>query len=207
MAGSFQKVSQSLRNADLATLQIDPSYQIVIRQQWRTPLKQYAHNLIKARWPVIAVIRAITALLGLHAPQLRVTVDPSSLVPSGNPAIQAIDRINSKFGSKYMVLIGITPKHGDIFRPAVLDRVERITRKLALTPEVVQNNLMSLSAHRVRNIAGNAEGFDAQPLMGNVPTSVQGMKALKAAIDANPVYLNTIVSKDYRTAAILVELK
>lgn len=170
-------------------------------------MKQYAHNLIKARWLVIAAILAITALLGLHAPQLRVTVDPSSLVPSGNPAIQAIDRINSKFGSKYMVLIGITPKHGDIFQAAVLDRVERITRKLALTPEVVQNNLMSLSAHRVRNIAGNAEGFDAQPLMDNVPTSVQGMKALKAAIEANPVYLNTVVSKDYKTAAILVELK
>jgi predicted RND superfamily exporter protein len=170
-------------------------------------LKTYAQWLMKVRWWVIAIVAAVTAFLGLHSPQLKVTVDPSALVPSDNPAIQAIDRINSKFGSKYMVLIGITPKSGDIFQPAVLARVERITHKLTAAPEVVQNNLMSLSARRVRNIAGNSEGFDAKPLMAQVPADAQGMAALREAIEQNPVYLNTVVSKDYKTAAILVELK
>jgi predicted RND superfamily exporter protein len=170
-------------------------------------LKKYAQFVIKVRWWIIAIVLAITALLGLHAPQLKVTVDPSSLVPNDNPSIQAIDNINKKFGSKYMVLIGITPKQGDIFQPAVLDRVQRITKKLGVVPEVVQANLMSLSARRVKNIAGNADGFDAKPLMDHVPGTPQEMAALKAAIEANPVYLSTVVSKDFKTAAILVELK
>ena len=170
-------------------------------------MKSYAQWLITVRWWVIGMILAMTALLGLFAPQLKVTVDPSSLVPSNNPAIEAIDRINQKFGSKYMVLIGITPKQGDIFQPAVLERVQRITSKLGAVPVVVQNNLMSLSAQRVKNIAGDADGFSAKPLMDAVPASAAGMGELKAAIAANPIYLGTIVSKDYKTAAILVELK
>ena len=170
-------------------------------------MRTYAQWLMRTRWWVIAVVLAITGGLGLFSPQLKVTVDPASLVPDDNPAIQAIDRINRKFGSKYMVVIGITPKQGDVFQPAVLERVERITRKLGTVPVVVQANMMSLSARRVRNIAGNAEGFDAKPLMAQVPHDAAGMADLKAALLANPVYLNTVVSKDFRTTAILVELK
>jgi uncharacterized protein len=170
-------------------------------------LDTYTHYLLRARGWVIAFVLAITAALGVFAPTLRVTVDPSSLVPSDSPAIQAIDRINSKFGSKYMLLIGITPKQGDIFQPEVLGRVDRITRQLESVPSVVQSNLMSLSAHRVRNILGTADGFNAKPLMEKVPTTAQEMAMLKAGVEMNPVYLGTIVSKDFRTAAILVELK
>jgi predicted RND superfamily exporter protein len=170
-------------------------------------LKRYAQWLMRARWGVIAAVIAVTVFLGLFAPPLKVTVDPSALVPDSNPSIQAIDRINKTFGSKYMVLIGITPKQGDIFQPEVLERVERMTRALAALPVVVQSNLMSLSSSRVRNIAGNAEGFDARPMMAEVPRDAAQMAALKEAIRKNPIYLDTVVSRDFRTAAILVELK
>ena len=170
-------------------------------------MKRYAQWLIRARWWVIALVLAVTAWLGLHAPQLKVTVDPSSLVSSDSPSIRAIDRITATFGSKYMMVVGITPRDGDIFQPAVLARVERITRKLASRPEVVQGNLLSLSAARVRNIQGHADGFDARPMMPQVPADEAGMAALKAALEANPAYLGTVVSADFKTAAILVELK
>lgn len=170
-------------------------------------MKRYAQWLVRARWGVIAAILAITAALGLFAPPLKVTVDPSSLVPNDNPSIQAINRIDKTFGSKYMIVIGITPKQGDIFQPAVLERVDRMTRKLAALPVVVQGNLMSLASGRVRNISGNSEGFDARPMMASVPRDPAQMAALKAAIQANPIYLDTIVSRDLRTTAILVELK
>lgn len=170
-------------------------------------MNRYTQWLMAMRWWVIVIVLAVTGTLGLFAPKLKVTVDPSALVPSNNPSIAAIDRINQKFGSKYMVLIGITPKRGDIFQPAVLERVQRITSKLDKEPVVVRSNLMSLSAERVKNIAGEADGFSARPLMASVPTSAAGMAALRQAVAANPIYLGTIVSRDYKTTAILVELK
>jgi hypothetical protein len=170
-------------------------------------MKRYAQWLIRARWWVIALVLAATAGLGLHAPQLKVTVDPSALVPADSPSIRAIDRITATFGSKYMMVVGITPKQGDIFQPAVLGRVERITQRLSALPQVVPGNLLSLSAARVRNIQGHADGFDARPMMAQVPADAAGMAALKAALASNPVYLGTVVSEDFRTAAILVELK
>lgn len=170
-------------------------------------MKSYAQWIIRHRRWVIGLVALVTVFFGLNAPAIHSTVDPAVLVPSNNAAIAEIERINRKFGSKYMMLIGITPKHGDAFQPAVLERVERMTQALAALPVVVKSNLLSLSARQAKNIEGNAEGFDVRPLMQRVPRTPAEVAALKAALHNNPVYRKVVVSEDQRTAAILVELK
>lgn len=170
-------------------------------------MNRYAHWLLRHRIRVIAVTLFITAVLGYFGSGLKVVIDPARLAPQGHPYIQATNRVEQMFGSKYLMLIGITPKQGDIFQPAVLQRVERLTRKLETTPGVVRATMISLAAHQAKAIKGSAEGFEARPLLGKMPLTDADKAALKAAIEANPVYMNTVVSSDFRTAAILVELK
>ncbi|MGH8008966.1 MAG: efflux RND transporter permease subunit, partial [Candidatus Binatia bacterium] len=52
-----------------------------------------------------------------------------------------------------------------------------------------------------------ADALDVRPLMETPPTTPAQIAALKAALEANPVYLNTVVSTDWRTAALVVEFK
>lgn len=167
----------------------------------------YSKWLMRNRWPVILVMLALSGVLGAFGAGLKVVIDPATLSPQGHPYIQATNRVEKTFGSKYLMLIGVTPRSGDLFQPAVLDRVKRMTDKLSQTPGVVKATLMSLAARQARNIAGNDEGFEARPLMDKVPATPEQMDALKAALAANPVYRDTVVSQDFRTASILVELK
>lgn len=167
----------------------------------------YAKWLIRNRWWVIAAALVVTSVLGAFGAGLQVVIDPANFAPQDHPYVQATNRIEKVFGSKYLMLIGVTPKSGDIFQPAVLERVKRMTEKLNQTPGVVRATMLSLAARKARNIQGNAEGFEAKPLMENVPATPEQMAALRAALVANPIYLNTVVSKDFRTAAILLELK
>ncbi len=167
----------------------------------------YAHWLLKHRTWVIALTLLLTGLLAAFASGLKVVIDPAALAPQGHPYIQATNRVEAVFGSKYLMLVGITPEQGDLFQPAVLERVQRITRRLEQTPGVVKSTLMSLAAPQAKAIREHAEGFEARPLMDALPVTPADIEAMKAALRANPVYLDTVVSRDFRTAAILLELE
>ncbi len=167
----------------------------------------YTQWLLRQRVWIIAATLIVTAVLGAFASRLKVVIDPATLAPQSHPYIKATNHVDQVFGSKYLMLIGVSAREGDVFQPAVLERVTRITRALEQTPGVVKSTLMSLAAPQAKAIGGSAEGFEARPLLEHMPVSKADKEALKAALRANPVYLDTVVSSDFTTAAILVELK
>lgn len=170
-------------------------------------MNRYARTLLANRRWVIAITLLITVILASFASTVKIVIDPAELAPQGHPLIKATNKVESVFGSKYLMLIGITPTDGDIFQPSVLGTVERITRKLETSEGIVQTTLLSLAARQAKGIMGTEEGFEAKPLLEGGNLDADAMAQLKSTLAANPIYLNTIVSADMRTAAILVELK
>lgn len=166
----------------------------------------YANFIIRYRVWVISLVLIVTALLGAFGAGLKIVIDPATLAPQGHPLIQATNHVEKVFGSKYLMIIGITPKAGDIYQPAVLNAVADITRELDATPGVVRSTLLSLASRQAKGIKGTEEGFEARALLGESGEPVD-YPALKQALKDNPVYQNAVVSGDGRTAAILVELK
>ncbi|MEE4138725.1 outer membrane lipoprotein-sorting protein [Pseudomonas viridiflava] len=166
----------------------------------------YANFIIRYRIWVISLVLVITAVLGAFGAGLKIVIDPATLAPQGHPLIQATNHVEKIFGSKYLMIIGITPKQGDIYQPSVLKAVADITRELDATPGVVRATLLSLASRQAKGIKGTDEGFEARALLGDSNDSVD-YEALKQTLKDNPVYQNAVVSADGRTAAILVELK
>lgn len=170
-------------------------------------MARYAAGLLRHRIAVIVITLLITAALGWVAAGIKVVIDPAALAPQGHPYVSATSRVEAAFGSKYLLIIGITPKQGDALQPAVLERVQRLTRELSLEPGVVRSTVMSLAARQAKAIQGGEGALQAQPLLPSTTLSVAQTEALKQALRDNPVYLDTVISGDMRTAAILVELK
>ena len=168
-------------------------------------MRRYAEGVVRFPWIVIGVTLLLTAILTVQVRNLRVVIDPNSNLPQQHPYVTTTAQIEKVFGWRHVVLIGITPKEGDVFRPDVLQKVQRITAALLETPGVVKGSLISLAARRAKNIKGTPDGMEVRPLMEIVPRTAKELDALRAAVKANPVYLNSIVSKDERTAAIVVE--
>ena len=170
-------------------------------------MRSYLEMVLRYRWLVIALTVVITGLAISQARNLRIIIDPNTMLPQSHPYVSTTLRAEKIFGSKYIVVIGVTPKTGDIYQPAVLGKIQRITAGLLQAPGVVKENLLSLSARRAKDIIGSTEGMEVGALMGTVPQTAEQLARLKQALHRNPAYLNSIVSKDERTATVIAEFK
>jgi predicted RND superfamily exporter protein len=170
-------------------------------------LRSYIEFIVKFRWIVIAVVAAATVFLHMKGSTLTVIIDPNNIVPRSHPFIATTLEVEKVFGSRYVEVIGITPKEGDIFQPKVLEKVQRITAKLRETPRIVKTNLLSISARRAKDIKGTTEGMEVKQMMSDVPVTPEQLAALKNALQRNTAYMNSIVSSDWKTTVILAEVR
>lgn len=170
-------------------------------------LRSYVETIVKFRWVVIALVAILTWYLHSKGGTLTVIIDPNNIVPKSHPYIATTLKVEEVFGSRYVAVIGITPKEGDVFQPHVLEKVQRITNKLRETPRVVKTNILSLSARRAKDIKGTAEGMEVKQMMSEVPVTPEELAALKDALQRNTAYLNSVVSTDWKTTVILAEVR
>ncbi len=170
-------------------------------------MRSYIGWILRYRWAIIALAIVITALAISQARNLRIVIDPNTMLPQSHPYVATTNEVEKVFGSKYIVVIGITPKNGDIYQPEVLGRVQRITSALLQTPGVVKGNLLSLSARRAKDIIGTKEGMQVSPMMRELPQDAGQYARLREALHRNPAYLDSIVSKDEQTAVVIAEFR
>jgi uncharacterized protein len=170
-------------------------------------MRSYIEFIVKFRWIVIALVAAATVFLSMRGSSLTVIIDPNSIVPRSHPFVATTLKVEEVFGSRYVAVIGITPKSGDIFQTKVLEKVQRITSALRETPRIVKTNLLSVSARRAKDIVGTADGMSVKQMMTEVPTTPEGMAELKKALQRNTAYMNSVVSNDWKTITILAEVR
>ena len=170
-------------------------------------LRRYIEFIVKFRWVVIAVIAAATVFLSMKGASLTLIIDPNNIVPKDHPFIATTLKVEEVFGSRYVAVIGITAKEGDVFQPKVLEKVQHITAKLREVPRIVKTNLLSVSARRSKDIRGTAEGMEVKQMMTDVPATPEQMAALKDALVRNTAYMNSVVSNDFKTTVILAEVR
>lgn len=170
-------------------------------------LRSYVEAIVRYRVSVVAILGLISVYLGVNLGNLRVEVDPDKNLPQGHPYIQAQNEIDDIFGGKNIAVIGIAPKQGDIFQPAVLKKVQKITDKLLLVPGIIRANVLSISANRAKDILGTEDGMVITPFMDWVPEKAEEMEELKQKLFRNPLFVNTIYSPDGSAAAILADFR
>ncbi len=168
-------------------------------------MERFANFVVAQRKLVLAATLLLTLVLGLQLRNLNVIVDADELLPRDHPFVEVTERVQAVFGNRYTVVIGISPKQGDVWQPAVLEKLLAVTDRLAATPGVTRANLQSLAAPRAKDIAGNADGLLVSRLLDHVPADVAGARAIRERLLANPAYRDVLVGRDERTAAIFVE--
>lgn len=172
-----------------------------------TLMRRWTEMVVRNRRWVLLAMLVITGVLISRMGQLRVEIDPNRFVPQSHPYVVTSDRVEKIFGSRYVLVIGITPEKGDIYSPAILAKVERITRKMREVPGVVKSNILSFSANKAKSITGTSDGMEVRPLMSGVPVSSEQMRELRRRVDSNPAYQDILVSTDRTSVAVLAEFK
>ena len=167
-------------------------------------MRRYVEGVLRYRFLVIVLALLVSGVLGFQIRNLHVIVDPNATLPQQHPFVAATREAERVFRLKHQVLIGVTPREGTVFTPQVLGKVQRITASLADLPGVEKGSVFSL-ARRAKNITGTEDGLEVLPLMDTVPQTEPGLEAVRRALRNNPVYVDAIISRDGRTAAILAD--
>ena len=170
-------------------------------------MRRYIEIIVNLRWYVLAGALAITALLVSQMGHLRVEIDPARFLPQSHPYVITSNRVEDLFGSRSVMVIGITATNGTIYDPRILAKVERITTKLRAVPNVVKADLLSFSVRKAKSITGSAQGMEVRPLMSSVPTTDAEMQALRQRVETNPAYRDILVSDDARSVAIVANFQ
>lgn len=170
-------------------------------------LRRYAGFV--TRHPVAIMLFAAIATVFLASRLMSLVIDMSqdTWVPQNHPYVTATRSIEHIFGGRNITIIGITARHGDIYQPAILAKIQRIQRGIENLPSAVRHNVVSLAAAKVKDIKGTADGMSVIPMMEQIPRTAAEMEALKRRVAESPFYANTLVSPDGKSAAIVADFR
>src|SRR4029450_13759126 len=164
-------------------------------------MSRFARRRAENPWIVLAGALALTVWLGIHAWQIRVESALDTVLPPGDAAVAYYDETVAAFGSDDLGVVGMLAP--DIFAPATLEKLDRVTKELGKLPGV--EHVYSLT--NLVDIAAAAPGVKLPNLVPNIPPSPEEVTALRAKLDATPFYRKNLVSGDYTGAAITVFFK
>jgi len=170
-------------------------------------METFVRTILAWRVVTILLILMASAFLLAQVKSLKIIMDSNDFLPQSHPYVVTTNKVEQLFGSRYVSIIAITPTSGDIFQPAIIEKVRHITEGVVKTPRVIKTHVLSLTARKAKDIQGAGMEVEARPFIGSNPPSQIQLDALREALLRNPVYQNTIVARDFKTTAVLVEYR
>lgn len=168
---------------------------------------KYIEKIIIWRFVVMFLTVLVTVFMVSQMRHLKVVIDPNQMLPQQHPYVIGTNLAEKIFGSNYVLVIGVSPKNGDIYQPQVIERIQAITEGLKNIPFVKQETLMSLAAKSAKGITGSEAGLEVKPLLQEGKSDETSIEKLKIAIGRNPIYNGVVISeaRDMATISIAVE--
>ncbi len=146
---------------------------------------------------------ATVAVLVAALPRFPPLAEAVQLVAADDPYV-ALDReITAEFGMQNPVVWIIAARQGTVWTPALLARVQALTRDVFTIPGVVALDVVSLASPNMRDLRVTEEAMEPVYLMAEVPRTQQATDALRRRVDGDPNYGGTLVSRDGRAAMVV----
>jgi uncharacterized protein len=163
--------------------------------------------IVRRKFWVIMLIALLTIFFGFQVRNLKIVIDPNTMLPKSHPNVVGTNIAESLFGSKHVVVIGVSASDGgSALRPEVLSVVSRMSAQLADIPGVKRHTLMSLSSDKAKSISGSETEMRVEPMLAS-PINAATAALLGKRISDNPIYQGTLVSTDGTVASISFAIK
>ncbi len=152
------------------------------------------------RHPIASLILPLLLLIPLLArlPHVQSMDNVDDIILEDHPDTTFYESIKDTFGDDEFFVIAFSIP--DLFTPHVLRSISDITTALEDIPEV--REVQSLA--NVDYIHGAEDYFEVRPFLETIPDDPEGLHLLRLQALENPLYVGNLVSKDARSAAIVV---
>jgi predicted RND superfamily exporter protein len=151
---------------------------------------------------VLVTLVAVQGIVDLRsgAPRLRVDPGVDRLLPEGDEARAFYEQARRLFGADESVLLVLEAE--DVFAPAPLTAIQRVTRRLQREPGVQR----VLSLANATSIEGRGDDIYVGPFFEAVPQDPAELERLRREVGSHPLYGGALVSPDSGATVILVFL-
>ena len=142
---------------------------------------------------------------GYFAYKLPINADSDSLILENDKDFKTYQFINKTYATQDFLMLAFNPKSGDIFSEDSLQILQQITQELNTMPQV-QSTLSILNAPLLKS----SPKLDLQEALEINPTLLSPLVDKDLAKEEflnHPFYSKNILSKDLKTAGIIVYLK
>ena len=148
--------------------------------------------------PIISIGLLVIITVGLCWKVNTLEIDSSAegLMVEGDPARDYYETIKEKFGDDNLTVVVL--QADDIFTMPALRVIGNMTEDL----ESIEGVTSVESLTTVNRIQGVEDTLDTGPLIDEIPEDAAGLKDLRKIAMRNYIYINNVISKDARAAAI-----
>jgi predicted RND superfamily exporter protein len=154
----------------------------------------------------VVTLFAVAALVRLDPPGLRLAIDASTepLLPLGDPATDTYREAVVDFGDDEVFVIAM--ETDDLFTAANLEALRRVGNRLSRIDGV--RDVTSLARVTSFRYEPDSDWIEVRPFLDDeVPEDPAALAALRDRALQSPIYRDTLVSPDGRTAAINVSFR
>jgi len=166
----------------------------VFPQRW---IQAYLRFLLRHRLGVALAVAILTAGFGVALGGLRLHTDFLEFYPPRHPYIAFYQRFRGMFGTANVMSVILEVKRGDVFNPATLQKLDRITRFLVFSKGVVPYQIFSIAHPAVNGVVPRPGAIQVRPIYyPRVPQTQAEADAARFAVYSNPAVRGVYVARD-----------
>ncbi|MFN3740543.1 MAG: MMPL family transporter, partial [Thermodesulfovibrionales bacterium] len=154
---------------------------------------------------IVAITIFITILFATQFPKIKIDTNPKHMLPATSDVRVWNDEVDRTFGLyEDVIVLGIVNEKG-VFNKDSFERIKGITDEILKIKGVASRDVNSFTT--ITNVTAEKGILRLAPLMTDIPEDDKEIEALKKNILENPLFIDRIVSKDGKTAAIYIPLE
>ena len=154
---------------------------------------------------VVILTLIITLAFATQLPKARTDTNPKNMLPATSDVRVWNDGVEKTFALyEDTIVLGVVNERG-VLNKDTLEKIKRITDEILKLKGVAARDVSSFTT--IDNVTADGGTLNVGPLMADVPKTGQEVEALRKTLFENPLFVDRIISKDGKTAAIYVPLE
>lgn len=150
---------------------------------------------------IIIFVALITVVMGYFALQIEIEAGIKDMLPEDNEVVKTFDDVNDTFGG--MAFAAIMIEDDEVIDPGTLRKIGKMTKELKEVEGV--EDVKSLT--NIEKIEGSVSGIDVNDFVDEIPENEKEAQAVKEDFLSHDQYLGKVVTEDFKSTVVLVEIE
>ena len=129
-------------------------------------VKRLEAVLFAHRGKTLALMAAVTLVMGVFAAQLRMSAGFDKQLPQGHEYIQTFQQYRDQVFGANRIIVVVRAKSGDMWNAAFLEKLNDVTQAVMFLPGIDRRTVSSLWTPTTRVLEITEEGFVAEDVIG-----------------------------------------